>query len=244
MKTVFVGPSLYGDAIELDGLDVRPPAVQGDVLAAVVDGAAVIALIDGAFEASASVWHKEILHALREGVAVVGGGSMGALRAAECAAFGMLAVGTVARRYLEGCSDDDALVAVTHGPAELGSPPLTEALVDCETTIDTMRRRGVLEPHVAERIAGLARGMFYKDRTVDALAAIACPERPAEFAALYRRHRISMKTADARAVIGVVRSLPDLRSPARPDWELSEPPLWKERLALALSRRTPAPRPS
>jgi hypothetical protein len=106
MKLVFAGPSIHGETVDLTGIELRPPAVQGDLLRAVVEGASVIGLIDGAFEATASVWHKEILHALSEGVAVVGGASMGALRAAECAAFGMEPVGQIARLLLSGAGGD------------------------------------------------------------------------------------------------------------------------------------------
>ena len=44
---------------------------------AVIEGATVIGLIDGFFENVASVWHKEILFALSEGVQVFGAASMG-----------------------------------------------------------------------------------------------------------------------------------------------------------------------
>ncbi|MEJ0097006.1 MAG: TfuA-like protein [Bauldia sp.] len=50
---------------------------------AVLAGASVIGLVDGVFENVASVWHKEILYALSEGVQVFGAASMGALRAAD-----------------------------------------------------------------------------------------------------------------------------------------------------------------
>jgi hypothetical protein len=228
MKIVFVGPSLYGAAVDLGGLDVRPPAAQGDLLRAVLEGATVIGLIDGAFEATASVWHKEILFALERGVQVAGGASMGALRAAECAAFGMIAVGEIARRYLAGEADDDALVAVTHGPAELGSPPLSEALVDCEATIGAMRRGGVLDLAEARRAMRAASAMFYKDRTIPALAVRVRPAAADTFEAAYRRHRVGLKTADALEVLSMVKALPDERASRRRDWLMNETPLWRE----------------
>ena len=61
MKVVFVGPSLHGASIDWSGLEPRPPAAQGDVFAAVKQGATAIGLIDGYFGSTASVWHKEIL---------------------------------------------------------------------------------------------------------------------------------------------------------------------------------------
>lgn len=235
MKTVFAGPSIYGVAIDVTGIDLRPPAAQGDLLRAVLDGANVIGLVDGAFEAAAAVWHKEILHALSEGIAVIGGASMGALRAAECAAFGMEPVGRIAQAYLDGKTDDDALVAITHGPPELGSPPLTEALVDCEATIAEMLRRRLLSPEAARQAVRLAREMYYKERTVEALGRIAAPQDPEQFAASYLRCRVSIKTEDAIAVIDRVRSLPDTRRRRQREWQLNQPPLWREALRTALS---------
>lgn len=236
MRVVFAGPSLYGATYVADGVELRPPAAQGDVLAAVLDGARVIGLIDGAFEATAAVWHKEILYALQRGVTVAGGASMGALRAAECAPFGMIPVGGIAARYLSGECDDDALVAITHGPAELGSPPLTEALVDCEATILAMQHAGALDAAEATRALVAARALFYKDRTVEELARRSTVE-PQRFAAAYRQHHVSLKTADALAVLALVRALPDAAANQGADFAMSEPPLWREALAAAGGNR-------
>ena len=54
-----------------------------------------IGLIDGVFLDVPAVWHRELLWALSEGVHVFGAASMGALRAAELAPFGMRGVGTI-----------------------------------------------------------------------------------------------------------------------------------------------------
>jgi hypothetical protein len=237
MRVVFAGPSIYGADVNLEGIELRPPAAQGDLLRAVLDGATVIGLIDGGFEATASVWHKEILYAIGEGVAVVGGASMGALRAAECAAFGMEPVGVVAHLFLSEASDDDALVAITHGPAELGSPPFTEALVDCEATIAAMAGQGALTQVEAEHATLVARRMYYKDRTVANLAISAFPQGAKAFAAKYSLHRVGIKTCDAIAVIDRVQSLPEVRTRQHRHWELREPPMWKEALRAAKAAR-------
>ena len=97
MKVLFAGPSVYGLDLDLSGIVLRHPAKQGDVIAAVRDGATAIGLVDGYFGGAAAVWHKEILYALSLGVRVLGASSMGALRAAECAAYGMEPIGEVAR---------------------------------------------------------------------------------------------------------------------------------------------------
>ena len=48
-------------------------------------------------------------------MAVDGGGSLGALRAAECAHFGMIGVGEIFTRYMSGDLVDDCAVAQLHG---------------------------------------------------------------------------------------------------------------------------------
>ena len=76
-------------------VEVRPH--RGGRLVAAVEVAlerpVAIGLIDGYFERVPSVSHKEILWAMSQGIVVIGAASMGALRAAELAPFGMLGVG-------------------------------------------------------------------------------------------------------------------------------------------------------
>ena len=93
---VFVGPTLWNDPIlKTPGISWHPPACNGDLWRVAKTKPAAIGLIDGRFETVASPWHKEILWALSRGIAVFGAASMGALRAAELAPFGMRGVGTV-----------------------------------------------------------------------------------------------------------------------------------------------------
>ena len=61
-----------------------------------------VGIIDGYFQQVPSVWHKEILWAMAQGVHVFGSASMGALRAAELAPFGMRGVGLIFEAYRDG----------------------------------------------------------------------------------------------------------------------------------------------
>lgn len=132
---VFAGPSVYG--LDLSGckIDLRPPARCGDLLAAALDGAETIGLIDGLYGDCPAVWHKEILYALSQGIRVFGAASMGALRAAECSSFGMEGVGQIFEAYRDGERSSDGDVAVSHAPAELAYRPVSIALVDAQATI-------------------------------------------------------------------------------------------------------------
>ena len=167
MKILFAGPSLAGvDVLRMfPGLTVRGPAQQGDVARAVIQGAKAIGLVDGLFETVASVWHKEILFALSEGVEVFGAASIGALRAAECASFGMVGIGLIYQRYASGELDDDAAVAQLHAPAEFGYAPLTEALVNVEATITAVEQLDLISRVEVAALLGAARRIYFKDRT-------------------------------------------------------------------------------
>ena len=122
----------------------RGPARQGDIARAALEGASAIGLVDGLYEDVAAPWHKEILFALAQGVTVLGGASIGALRAAECAAFGMIGVGDIFESYVSGARVDDSDVAQLHAPAELDYAPLTEALVNVEATLAALVAGGRL----------------------------------------------------------------------------------------------------
>jgi hypothetical protein len=137
-KLIFLGPSLplaaakaiCGDAVFL------PPAAQADVVSAIANfSPGAIGLIDGVFSQDLSVWHKEILFALSEGITVMGASSMGALRAAETERFGMIGVGQIFRMYANGAIVDDDEVALVHGPAGLDFIKLTEPMVNVRATL-------------------------------------------------------------------------------------------------------------
>lgn len=129
---VYVGPTLSAADVRavLPDAEVRPPAGRGDLLADPWRRGDVAVVIDGYFRERRSVGHKEILQLLTEGVDVVGAASMGALRAAELGPCGMRGIGTVHEMYASGEIDGDDEVGVLHGPAEMGYPPQTVALVN------------------------------------------------------------------------------------------------------------------
>lgn len=210
MKVLFAGPSLYGVKTDVSGIELRPPAKQGDVVAAVRDDATAIGLVDGYFGGAAAVWHKEILYALSSGVTVLGAASMGALRAAECLDYGMIPVGAIAAAYVSGELDDDAAVALVHAPSEFGSQPMTEPLVDAEATIANLEALGCVSPAEASALRRSATQCFFGDRTVDAIADGAGFDavRSAVVVDLYARHRVALKQRDALLLVERLREVP------------------------------------
>jgi hypothetical protein len=236
MKLVFAGPSLYGAQFDPGDVIVRGPAEMGDLERAVAAGVTSVGIIDGHYQQVGAVWHKEILFALAAGVAVYGAASMGALRVAECEPFGMIPIGDIANRYCSGELVDDADVALTNGPAELGFPPLTEAMVDVEATAAHLHAAGHVAPETAASIVNSARAIFFADRTIEAIFAPLGPD----LLALYQTHRIGQKTADALALIETLKALPSgaVRTPIR-DWRFVSSPFWTERDTPRSSAVTP-----
>lgn len=229
MKVAFLGPSLHGVPGPFPGLEIRPPAEQGDVLRAVEDGAVAVGLVDGYFGSTAAVWHKEILYALSLGVRVLGAASMGALRAAECHAFGMTPVGDIAQAYVDGTIIDDDAVALVHGPAEFDHQPFTEPLVDALPTIDRLEKERIVNDIIAALLRDRATRLHFSERTIEDICAVPgiSPAREADLAAAYRAHKVFAKRRDALLLIEELATLPNKRAAPPATWTFLPSPLWQ-----------------
>lgn len=166
---VFVGPSL--PAAEAQRLcpqaEIRPPIAVGELLA-IARGRkrpGCVAILDGYFERMAAVWHKEILVALERGIAVYGAASMGALRAAELAPWGMQGMGEVYRAFASGQLEADDEVAVAHLPAEQDHRPISDALVNLRDGLAGAVAAGVLGQPMANKLVEAARQRPYRERS-------------------------------------------------------------------------------
>ena len=150
-------------------IEWRPPVRQGDLYSAALSGPAIIGVTDGYFEIVPTVWHKEILWAMAQGIHVYGAASIGALRAAELTDFGMKGTGHIYRQFRAGQLTDDDEVAVLHGPAETDYVQVTDAMVNVRATIDRALQLGIVEPAFAARLVSIGKSLFYKDRTYEAI---------------------------------------------------------------------------
>jgi hypothetical protein len=194
---VFLGPSLpLDEAQRLVRATFLPPARQGDVFAALRRQPRAIALIDGVFEASPSVWHHELIAAQAAGVRVLGASSMGALRAAELPGV-VRPVGTVAQRYVSGDWNDDAFVALLHADASRGYRALTVPHVNVWATLQLAVRRRVLTRAQAARWERRSEETFYQSRTWASVLQGA----PAALTTFVARSAVDLKAADARACL-------------------------------------------
>jgi hypothetical protein len=185
---------------------------------------AVVVLVDGMFDRWPAIRHKELIHLMAAGIPVVGGASMGALRAAELSDFGMLGVGEIYRAYARGQLMGDDEVAVLHGPRDLGWAALTEPLVNVRATLLAAVRRRVIGISTARLLLTTAADMFYKTRTWASLLE-ALDDRGSAVGDQLRRledwlpgGRVNLKQSDALSCIDVAMALrPDaVPRPAAP----------------------------
>jgi hypothetical protein len=244
---VFAGPSLYGRKLALKPeIMLRPPAAQGDIYRACKLRPQAIGLIDGYFEGVPSVWHKEVLWALSQGIAVYGSASMGALRAAELDVFGMTGIGEIYEWYRSGAIEDDDEVALLHGPAEAGFVPLSEPSVNVRASCAAAVGAGVVDAAAAGRVIAAARALHYKERQWGTIleqagAAGLDPGMGKRLADWLDEGRVDQKQRDALALIDAVSDAldrpgerqavtfrfewTDLWDQVKREWDAEGPPL-------------------
>jgi hypothetical protein len=237
---VFLGPTLpVAEAREVLDADYLPPVRQGDVYRAVTRlRPRVIGIVDGYFHQVPSVWHKEILWAMAEGVHVFGSASMGALRAAELEPFGMQGVGAVFAAFRDGDIEDDDEVAVIHGPPEIGYVAASEAMVNIRRTLSDAQVRGVVGAATKEALESIAKSLYYPKRAYPDLLArgAAAGLSGDELSALrtWLEHgRVDQKREDALAMLAALRDLlAENPTPRRVDYRFEHTTMWAASTAV------------
>ena len=254
---IFAGPTLPpGDDARKHAATWLPPAQHGDIhRAAALLRPRAIGIVDGYFESVPSVWHKEILWAMRQGVHVFGAASMGALRAAELATFGMRGIGAIFEAYRDGVLEDgeepfedDDEVAVVHGPADSGYMAVSEAMVNIRCTLASAERAALISPQTRARLASIAKALFFPERSYERLLqdgrAAGLPGT--ELSALQAwlpEGRVNQKRNDALAMLEAMRAFLDGDpGPAEARFHFEYTTLWERASAAMLARPRPAGR--
>jgi hypothetical protein len=196
-------------------------------------------LIDGAFGQVPAVRHKEILWALSRGVEVFGAGSLGALRAAELSGFGVKGHGFVYRWYRATPLADDDEVAVAMTPAELGSRPLGEALINMRLTFRELERLGGLQRAQRLTLERIARKIYYLERSYPRVFERARDEFPRTARATLcaaadwiRKNAIDQKKLDAVSLLRYLAQRPAGPSPRPTDYTFRLTESWLHDLQL------------
>jgi len=204
---VFLGPTLtVREARRVLAAHYLPPVAQGDVLRVARSKPDALAIVDGYFERVPAVWHKEILWAMSQGIHVYGAASMGALRAAELRAFGMVGVGQIYEDFVAGVLDADDEVAVAHGSASDDYRCVSDAMVNIRATLAAAVRDGVIAETTRGELERTAKAEFYPTRHYALLfeqgRRLGLPQE--ELAALRSwlpRGRVDQKRLDALALL-------------------------------------------
>jgi hypothetical protein len=231
---IFVGPTLRREEVAaVCDATCLPPVAQGDVYRAAQQRPRAIGIIDGFFSGAPSVWHKEILWALSQGIPVFGSASMGALRAAELHQFGMRGIGRIFEAYRDGILEDDDEVAVVHGPAELGFLPVSEAMVNIRATLARAEGEGILSGPARRGLESFGKSLYFPERDWPTLLAAIGKSgiSEADLNALldWLPHgRVDQKRVDALAMLSAITD--DLAHPQSldPDFAFEWTHFWDE----------------
>jgi len=244
---VFLGPTLArADAAAVLDATFLSPARQGDVFRAVqTHRPRAIGLIDGVFLDVPAVWHREILWALSEGVHVFGAASMGALRAAELAPFGMRGGGTIFAAYQAGRwpgddapFEDDDEVAVIHAPAEAGGTALSDPMVDLRASLGAAEAAGVIDRDGRVALVAAMKALHFPTRSYARLGEAArallgdtAAQRLIDWLAA---NRVAQKRLDAIAMLqAMARLLENDPPPFRAAFRFERALVWEQFIRAA-----------
>lgn len=225
---VFLGPSLsLEEARKITTAEILPPVKSGNFTRVLQYKPKVIGIVDGYFDSIPAVWHKEILLALTQGIHVVGGASMGALRAAELHTFGMEGVGEIFEWYRDGVIDADDEVAVVHTTAENDYRSFSDPMVNIRKTLSQAATDGIINRLTLDTLIEIAHQTFYKKRTyrqllADGLTAGIAPESIHALEVYLHEHKIDLKKLDAIKVLERVEELMHTDQPPSVNFELAQ----------------------
>jgi hypothetical protein len=231
---IFAGPTISPAEAraELDAVYL-PPAAEGDVYRVALKRPQAIGIIDGYFQSTPTVRHKEILWAMSRGIHVFGSSSIGALRATELAVFGMEGVGTIFELYRDGVLEDDDEVAIVHGPPETGFLAGSEAMVNIRQTLRKAELVGIISKELGKVLEKIGKDLFYPDRKYSVLLRCASEYRlwEAELARFQQwlpTGQINQKREDALAMLRVMhRRLAQGLQPKTVSYSFEHTAMWE-----------------
>ena len=217
---VFLGPSLpLGKAREILPAHYYPPIRHGDLYRLRASGIRKFVIIDGVFDLTTPVWHREILLLLREGCSIVGASSMGALRAVELKPYGMRGFGVVYDWYDSGVIEGDDEVALFHTDETMNFAALSQPLVNIRYNLQRAEDAGVLAANTHQVILKRIKQDYFGDRLPAALYRGIGDSDAEPLRLFFAKHWIDLKARDASDVLqAVAGGLLDQPVPTTVDW--------------------------
>jgi TfuA protein len=223
---IFLGPSLgLEKAKDILDADYKPPAKKGDLLAllGLSDRKRVIGLIDGLFLQDYPPTPIEVYSILvRKNLTIVGGASLGALRAVELEKFGMIGIGKVFELFKNGIIDADDEVAVTFD--QTNHKVQSEAMIDIRFNLFIAQRNRIIDVDTKRALARVAKDIYFPFRNYDYIIDESIKryqifeEQLEAFRNHIRKNKDSLKERDAIRTIKYIKSIyrSGLRNSERP----------------------------
>lgn len=163
---IFIGPSLGPEkARRILEADYRPPAKKGDLLrlAGLETVVNIVGLVDGLFLQDYPPTPIEVYQlAIKKNMVLVGGASLGALRAVELEKFGMVGIGKIFELYKKGKIHADDEVAVTF--SEDRQVLQSEAMIDIRFNLFLAQRKKIIDEVTKRTIAKVAKSTYFPYR--------------------------------------------------------------------------------
>jgi TfuA protein len=163
---IFIGPSLGREkARKILDADYRPPAKKGDLLrlAGLETVVNIVGLVDGLFLQDYPPTPIEVYQlAIKKNMVLVGGASLGALRAVELEKFGMVGIGKIFELYKKGKIHADDEVAVTF--SEDRQVLQSEAMIDIRFNLFLAQRKKIIDEVTKRTIAKVAKSTYFPYR--------------------------------------------------------------------------------
>ncbi len=165
---IFTGLSLaFKDAEKILDAEYLPPVKRGDILNLIQkrNDIKVIGIIDGVFHQTPAVSHKEILKAMQQGITVVGGSSMGALRACELYPMGMIGVGKIFEDYKNNIIESDDDVAVSLNPETYEQ--ISDSWINMKYNFEFAVEDNIIKQKECEELLKISKNLYYPKRSFD-----------------------------------------------------------------------------
>ena len=207
---VYTGLSIsFDEAKSILDAEYYPPIKRGDLdeLISTREDIEIIGIIDGVFHQSPAVAHKEILKALKKNITVVGGASMGALRACELYPYGMIGIGHIFNEYKEGIieSDDDVAVALNPETYE----QLSDSWINLKYNFEEASRNNIISEEDKIDLLTAAKEIYYPKRTFDYVIKKSnlSEEKKSNLKTYIKKNKFDIKHDDAKEVLEYIKEI-------------------------------------
>lgn len=212
---VFIGPSLDIEKAErIFDADYRPPAKKGDFLRLMScindNDRVIVGLVDGLFLQDYPPTPIEVFQlVVKKNMLVLGGASLGALRAVELEKYGMIGIGKIFELYKKNTIAADDEVAVTFAPEN--QQLQSEAMIDIRYNLFVALRKGVIDQNTRRAAVKVAKSIYFPDRNYEVIINETERRYPSSldyleaFRSYISKNRQSLKEKDAIKLVNYVK---------------------------------------